>query len=94
MSSSYAALAAEHAASPRFSPLIPRAALQPLAIVLLLAAFILSFSFSTLRSPAPTTIKGRPAPSTLGQELAFGGLASVAGGVGLVLAFCAIGANV
>jgi hypothetical protein len=38
---------AEHASSPQFSPLVPRAALTPLAIILLIAAFILSFAFST-----------------------------------------------
>ncbi|GAA5970966.1 hypothetical protein JCM8115_005513 [Rhodotorula mucilaginosa] len=97
MSASYVALAAEHASSPQFSPLVPRAALTPLAIILLIAAFILSFAFSTLRpSTAATTRKGQQhgGSTTLAREVALGGAASIAGGVGLVLAFCAIGANV
>ncbi|GAA5985960.1 hypothetical protein JCM10908_006349 [Rhodotorula pacifica] len=91
MSSSYAALAAEHASSPAFSPLIPRAALQPLAILLLVSAFILTFAFSTIRPNSSPASKGN---HTLAREVALGGVASIAGGVGLVLAFCAIGANV
>lgn len=113
---------AEHAASPAFSPLVPRSALSPLALVLLVAAFILTFAFTTYagselageescagltRYPSSrvgTTSPRRrragakaappPAQSTLGQELLLGSTASVAGGIGLVLAFCAIGANV
>ncbi|POY73158.1 hypothetical protein BMF94_3788 [Rhodotorula taiwanensis] len=101
MSASYARLAAEHASSPPFTPFVPRSALQPLAIILLVAAFILTFAFSTLGSTSTrrrTTSSGKSTAqqptSTVGKELVLGGAASVAGGVGLVLAFCAIGANV
>ncbi|BGP57017.1 hypothetical protein JCM8202_004548 [Rhodotorula sphaerocarpa] len=100
MSAAYQRLAAEHAASPAFSPLVPRSALSPLALVLLVAAFILTFAFTTVGTTSPRRRRAGakaappPAQSTLGQELLLGSMASVAGGIGLVLAFCAIGANV
>ncbi|GAA6007213.1 OST5 family protein [Rhodotorula paludigena] len=84
MSSTYAQLKAEHAALPAFEPFFARSALPSLATQALLAAFVLTFYFSTLRSK--TTIPY--------SELAVAGLASIFGGFGLVFAFCAVGANV
>ncbi|GAA5973469.1 hypothetical protein JCM11641_006478 [Rhodosporidiobolus odoratus] len=86
MSSSYADALAEFSTLPSFSPLLPTTSLPSLAALSLIIAFALSFYFSTLRSSSKSTF---PA-----QELAVAGAASVSGGFGLVLAFCAIGANV
>ncbi|BGO93553.1 hypothetical protein NBRC10512_000712 [Rhodotorula toruloides] len=84
MSSSYAALQLEHPSLPAFQPFLSPSSLQPLSILFLAIAFVLTFYFSTLRSKSTLPV----------SELAVGGLASVFGGFGLVFAFCAIGANV
>ncbi|GAA6043320.1 hypothetical protein JCM8097_001183 [Rhodosporidiobolus ruineniae] len=84
MSSSYAEALAQHQSLPAFSPLLPSSSLSSLAVLLLSLSFVLSFYFSTLRSKAVVPI----------QELVVAALASVVGGVGLVSAFCAVGANV
>ncbi|BGP42140.1 hypothetical protein JCM10450v2_006227 [Rhodotorula kratochvilovae] len=81
MSAAYQALLDEHASLPAFAPFVSRAALPALATQCLLAAFVLTFYFSTLRNQ-------------LVKEIGIAAAASVAGGFGLVFAFCAIGANV
>ncbi|GAA6057886.1 hypothetical protein JCM3770_001817 [Rhodotorula araucariae] len=81
MSAAYQALLEEHAALPAFAPFVSRSALPTLATQCLLAAFVLTFYFSTLRNQ-------------LVKEVGVAAAASLAGGYGLVFAFCAVGANV
>ncbi|GAA5883815.1 hypothetical protein JCM16303_002389 [Sporobolomyces ruberrimus] len=84
MSSTYDQLSLEHASLPSFEPFLPPSSLKPLSIVFLSLAFIASFYFSTLRSKSTVPI----------PEIAVGSIASILGGFGLVLAFCAVGVNV
>ncbi|GAA6061091.1 hypothetical protein JCM10212_006292 [Sporobolomyces blumeae] len=79
--SRYDALLAEHASLEPFSPFLPPSSLQPLAVFLLSLAFVASFYFSTLRSKSTVPL----------AELAVGAAASLLGGFGVVLAFCAVG---
>ncbi|TNY21182.1 hypothetical protein DMC30DRAFT_416295 [Rhodotorula diobovata] len=81
MSTQYQALLAEHASLASFTPWVSRSALPALATQCLVAAFVLTFYFSTLRDQ-------------LAKEVGVAALASVAGGFGLVFAFCLVGANV
>lgn len=82
-----------------------RSALPALATQCLVAAFVLTFYFSTSVSlPSPPRALPCPArpltPRThslrdqLAKEVGVAALASVAGGFGLVFAFCLVGANV
>ncbi|KPV73738.1 uncharacterized protein RHOBADRAFT_45694, partial [Rhodotorula graminis WP1] len=71
----------EHASLAAFSPLVSRSALPALATQCLVAAFVLTFYFSTLRN-------------SLAKELGVAAGASIAGGFGIVFAFCLVGANV
>jgi hypothetical protein len=82
--------------------LIATSSLQSLAYTFLTIAFFLSFYFSTCASHphhlrANTgTDEGvrRLGKESSKREFVVGGAASVAGGLGLVLAFCAVGVNV
>lgn len=96
---------AEHAALPAFEPFFARSALPSLATQALLAAFVLTFYFSTCARSltrrrtwtAKLTSSARRLRSKTTipySELAVAGLASIFGGFGLVFAFCAVGANV
>ncbi|GAA5926114.1 OST5 family protein, partial [Sporobolomyces koalae] len=72
---------AEHSTLSPFTPFLAPASLQPLSIVFLSLAFIASFYFSTLRSKQKFPL----------AEIAIGTLASILGGFGMVLGFCAVG---
>ncbi|GAA5847667.1 hypothetical protein JCM3766R1_002443 [Sporobolomyces carnicolor] len=80
MSSTYDQLVVEHASLEPFSPFLSPASLKPLSVVLLSLAFVASFYFSTLRSKSAAL-----------SQVAVGSVASILGGFGLVLAFCAVG---
>ena len=93
----------EHATLPSFTPEIPSTLLQPLAILFLTTAFILSFGFSTYGPPPRLLVNPRLIPCFWCRlrskglpttELAVGGAASLFGGFGVVFAFCAAGLNV
>ncbi|GAA5961459.1 hypothetical protein JCM3765_003588 [Sporobolomyces pararoseus] len=81
MSSTYEQLSSEHASLPSFTPFLSPSSLKPLSIVFLSFAFVASFYFSTLRSKSTLPL----------SEVAVGSVASILGGFGLVLAFCAVG---
>ncbi|KAI5475165.1 hypothetical protein MNV49_001852 [Pseudohyphozyma bogoriensis] len=81
--STYSQVLAEHSSLPAYTPLLPTSSLSSIAFLSLVSSFCLSCYFSTLKS------KGVPV-----HELAVGGAASFTGAVGLIAAFCAIGANV
>ncbi|GAA6025500.1 hypothetical protein JCM11491_002841 [Sporobolomyces phaffii] len=82
-SSTYDQLVAEHATLSPFTPFLAPSSVRPVSIVFLSLAFIASFYFSTLRSKSTVVVPVR--------ELAVGSIASVLGGFGIVLAFCAVG---
>ncbi|GAA5912731.1 OST5 family protein [Sporobolomyces salmoneus] len=81
MSSTYDQLAAEYSSLPSFTPFLSPTTLKPLSVFCLSLAFIASFYFSTLRSKSSLPL----------SEVAIGSVASILGGFGLVLGFCAVG---